>query len=182
MAERRRSNRNSKLKSDALVERLLPDPSQPADLRVLVGFLGESPRKGHWRLYQTPTLDAHVEFAEKDVVHSHSSNDDGNRLGGTIVWVRRAANLVHTQSCSREAQADFMKGAITARAWAGDRRGCFTPPAPVQAQIFLSFAGNANSCVSDICDTFSSSFMSGGSVYCTSLYAGCHTHWTDTDC
>lgn len=156
------------MKPDALVKHLLPDPLQHADLRVLAGFLGKSQRKGHWRMYQTPTLDAHVEFAEEDVVHSHSSDDAGNKLGGTVVWLKRDANIVHSQSSSREAQADFVKGAITSRAWAREDRGCHVPPTPVQAQIFLSFAGHANSCVSDICDYLAMpSWISGGDVFCT---------------
>ena len=162
----------SKLEPDALVRRLAPDASAVPDVRVLAGFLGESPQEGHWRLYLSPSLDEHVEFAEEDVVHHQRLESHGAGPGGTLIWVRREANLKHTRSVSREAQADFLQGAIakSALACGPGRRGAFPHHAqlnPQRAQIFLSFAGHANSCVSDICDLMAPSWMSGGDVICT---------------
>jgi hypothetical protein len=111
----RRSDKEPMLKPDALIDRIAPDASEVPDVRVITGFLGKSTRRGHWRLYLTPTLNEYVEFAENDVVHSYSLEADENRLGGTLVWVRRDANLVHTKAVSREAQADFLHGDIVAR-------------------------------------------------------------------
>jgi hypothetical protein len=110
--DKQRSDKEPMLKPDALIERIAPDASEVPDVRVLAGFLGKSTRRGYWRLYLTPTLNEYVEFAEDDVVHSHSLETDENRLGGTVVWVRREANLVQTCSVSREAQADFLQGNI----------------------------------------------------------------------
>ncbi len=106
--------RASKLEQDKLVEMLAPDAAQPPDVRALVGFLGRSTRRGYWRLYFTLALDEYVEFAETDVVHAISVDRSHGRLGGTVVWVRRAANLQHTRTVSREAQADFLGGEIAA--------------------------------------------------------------------
>jgi hypothetical protein len=176
---KKRSNGTSKLKPDALTERLVPDASQIPDVRVLGGFLGKSTREGYWRLYLTPTLNEYVEFAEDDVVHSHTLESDESQLGGTVIWVRREANLQHTRSASREAQADFLQGVIAASAWGRGRltrarRDLFAsclgacPDYPQRADIFLSFAGHANSCVSDICNNFMApSFLAGGDVQCT---------------
>ena len=156
MANKKTAQRPKKLEPDALVERLAPDASHVPDLRVLVGFLARSTREGHWRLYLTPTLNEYVEFAEDDVVHSHAFESDESRLGGTVVWVKRAANLQHTRSVSREAQADFLQGAITAGVSRGVRRGVATQILALLPPLhqFLSFAGHANSCVSDICNNF----------------------------
>jgi hypothetical protein len=163
-----------KLEPDAVIEYLVPDASEIPDVRVLVGFLGKSTRRGHWRLYLTPTLNENVEFAEDDVVHSHSLETDENRLGGTVVWVRREANLVHTQAISREAQAEFLQGEVAASALGPDHRGRvrrgLTYPNYVQlvhAATVLSFEGHANSCVADICNKMVASFMAGGDVLCT---------------
>jgi hypothetical protein len=162
------------LEPDALIERLVPDASQIPDVRVLIGFLGKSTRERYWRLYLTATLNEYVEFARDDVVHSHALESDESPLGGTVVWLKREANLQHTQSASREAQADFLQGAIAAsalgRVLLGRGKGGGTdlvPLAPMNAAIFLSFAGHANSCVSDICKFMAPSFMSGGDVLCT---------------
>jgi len=154
------------LKPDPLLERLLPDASQTPDVRVLVGLLGKSTRDGHWRLYLTLTLNEYVEFAEDDVVHSHTFERDESQLGGTAIWLKREANTHHTKSVSREAQADFLHGAITSGAL---KRldPCKIQAVPAQQAIFLSFEGRANSCVSDICDLMAPSFMSGGDVLCT---------------
>jgi hypothetical protein len=169
MANQKTAQRPKKLEPDELVERLVPDASQVPDVRVLVGFLGRSTREGYWRLYLTPTLNEYVEFAQGDVVHSHAFESDVGRLAGTVVWVKRAANLQHTRNVSREAQADFLQGAITAGVSRGVRRGvggqilALQPP----LQQFLSFAGHANSCVSDICNVFlGPSFLGGNDVYC----------------
>ncbi|HBY94405.1 MAG TPA: hypothetical protein DEP84_10665 [Chloroflexi bacterium] len=92
----------------------MPDASQVPDVRVMLGFLGKSTRKGHWRLYLTLILNEYVEFAEDDVVRSRSLGREESALGGAVVWVRREANLLHTRSVSREAQADFLRGDIAA--------------------------------------------------------------------
>jgi hypothetical protein len=104
----------SQLEQDKLVELLAPDASQLPDLRALIGFLGRSTRQGYWRLYSTLVLDEYVEFSETDVVHAHVVNRNHGKLGGTVVWLRRHANLQQTRTISREAQADFLHGDIAA--------------------------------------------------------------------
>jgi hypothetical protein len=142
------------LKPDALIERLVPDASEIPDVRVLVGFLGKSTRQGHWRLYLTPTLSEYVEFAQDDVVHSHAFGGDDSRLGGTVVWAKRSANLRHTRTGSREAQADFLQGALSASV---SRRGRGHCPGPRvlgwQPQLYhLSSLALNVSCVREFCD------------------------------
>jgi hypothetical protein len=160
------SNRPTKLEPDALIKQLLPDAAQLPDLRVLVGFLGKSTRQGYWRLYFTLTLDEYVEFAETDVVHSHAFDADESQLGGTVIWVQRDANLKHTRTVSREAQADFLQGAIANSVAKGVRRSgrrmaAFQP----QYVQFGSVAIHA-SCVREFCEFVANSFLGGGDVYC----------------
>jgi hypothetical protein len=169
MEKDKQSNDALRLEQDALIARLIPDASQVPDVQVLVGFLGKSTREGYWRLYLTIILNEYVEFDEKDVVHRRAFECDESRLGGTMVWIRRGANLQHTQSVSREAQADFLQGGITASAFGRDPGRPSSGPVQVAPQqaMFLSFAGHANSCVSDICNNFMGrSFMGGGDVNC----------------
>jgi len=56
-------------RQDPIVERLRPDPAQPA-LRTttLRGFLGNSELDGRQRIYFTRTLDYYAEFRSEDVV------------------------------------------------------------------------------------------------------------------
>ena len=54
-----------------LVERLKPDPSQPAKrVTVLTGLPGKSDRAGYQRLYLTTKLDYYAEFPTSDMVHA----------------------------------------------------------------------------------------------------------------
>jgi hypothetical protein len=162
----KRSDQESILKPDALIERLAPDASEVPDVRVLAGFLGRSARRGHWRLYLTPNLNDYVEFAEDDVVHSHPLETDENRLGGTLVWVRRDANLVHTKAVPHEAQADFLHGDIATRHLVAMRGG-----GRLGLQIGgFGFAANVYtkliSC-DKYCDIVAATFPESG---CTRLY------------
>ena len=52
-------------KEEEIVRSLVPDPAQPPDVRVLVGFLGRSARERSWRLYVTPNFSDYVEFGKR---------------------------------------------------------------------------------------------------------------------
>jgi hypothetical protein len=103
------------LRQDALVENLVPDPSQYQSVTVLAGFLGKSTRVGYWRLYLTSQLNEYVEFREEDVVHTQPIPPEQSPLGGTLIWLRRDATVHHTHITSRQVQAEFLQGHITSR-------------------------------------------------------------------
>jgi hypothetical protein len=102
------------LAEDDLVARLVSDPAALPDVRARAGFLGRSARARHWRLYLTPELNDYLEFTKADVLHVRPLKGRDHPLGGSAVWFRREANLVHTRATSREAQADFLQGGIVA--------------------------------------------------------------------
>jgi hypothetical protein len=154
---------------DKIIKQLVPQPGQPPDAKVLAGFLGESSREGHWRLYLTPQLDHYVEIPRDAILHTISLESKDNPIGGTVVWVRREANLVYTKTASREAQADFFQGSIHSAA-------CRRPrPGMVPGGLGFATPGQANwsmplSCIHEFCDWIVYSFWAGGDVYCTDLY------------
>jgi hypothetical protein len=103
------------LEQDPLVDRLLPDPARnPPDVIVLTGFLGKSARDSHWRIYPTPELDEYLEVDERDIVHREPLAPDENAIGGSRLWVKASAKLVHARLLTHEAQADFLRGEIGA--------------------------------------------------------------------
>lgn len=179
----KQSSKNPKLEPDELIKRLMPDASQVPDVRLLVGFLGKSTREGYWRLYLTLTLNEYVEFDEDDVVFSHPLEDDENRLGGTLVWVRRDANLQHTRTVSREAQADFLQGAISSSV--SRRRGRFGPSRRMLGfqpqQYHLASVAVHVSCVHEFCDWIVYSFLAGGDVFCEGSMA-CEASTFQAEC
>jgi hypothetical protein len=105
------------LRQSAFVERLMADPGQAQDLRMLIGFLGRSTRDRYWRLYVSPELDSWIEFAEDDVVRSEPFATEARSalLDATTVWVRREATLQFTQTVSAQRQAEFLGGDIMSR-------------------------------------------------------------------
>lgn len=101
------------LQQDALIEKLVVDPSKIPDVRVLVGFLGRSSEAGTWRLYLTPQLNSYVEFSAEDMLHTQPLAAAQSPLGVTAVWLRQDATVKHTRSGARQAQAEFVQGDIT---------------------------------------------------------------------
>src|ERR1700736_1812143 len=87
-------NHSNELRQDELIEKLVPDPATPPDVILLAGLLGRSDRTGYVRLYLTPLLNEYVEISEKDVLHHQKIPPALNPLGGTLVWIRREANLL----------------------------------------------------------------------------------------
>jgi hypothetical protein len=79
------------------VERLKPDPSQPAKRVVeLVGLAGNSDRPGYQRLYLTTRLDYYAEFLTSDMVHTEAVPADRSPFPGheaTRVSVSRDATI-----------------------------------------------------------------------------------------
>ncbi|GAC1349478.1 MAG: hypothetical protein NVSMB27_23000 [Ktedonobacteraceae bacterium] len=110
------------LRQDALVEKLMPDPSQGhPDVRMLVGFLGRSSQPEYCRLYLTPELDAYMEIPRDAIVHNQSLANEQNPMDGTRLWVKQDTEVVLCRRTNlRQRQAQFLSGEIVSQA---DRRG-----------------------------------------------------------
>jgi hypothetical protein len=87
---------------DPLVERLRPDPAQPAEpTKTLSGLLGDSDRPDHRRLYFTAELDYYAEFRGEDVLaYADIPPDQPPFLGeqATRVTLRRDATVAFTRT------------------------------------------------------------------------------------
>jgi hypothetical protein len=129
MAERRKK---AELSPDPLVESLVPEGGNPPSAIVLEGFLGQSDREGHRRLYVDPSLSTYLDIPEDEIVHSRKAGED-SRLGtSTLLWVRRSAEIEQTVVDSRRVQADFLAGDITSWYIAGTA-GASAPVSPAGA-------------------------------------------------
>ena len=93
------------------VERLKPDPSQPAKRAVeLVGLPGNSDRPGYQRLYLTTKLDYYAEFLTSDIVHSEAVAADQSPFPGhdaTRVSVSRDATIHYIWARSPQPVDEF---------------------------------------------------------------------------
>jgi hypothetical protein len=81
------------LKAD-WIARVVRDPSQPANATTLTGYLGDSAKDGHARLYFDVDLSSYVDIPADDLLHAQRLPQDQSPLGEVIVWIRRTAKLV----------------------------------------------------------------------------------------
>jgi len=99
------------LPQDPYVERLKPDPTQPARRVVeLVGLPGNSDRPGYQRLYLTTKLDYYAEFLTTDMVHSAAVVADQSPFPGheaTRVSVSRDATIHYIWARSPQPVDEF---------------------------------------------------------------------------
>jgi hypothetical protein len=96
---------------DPIVERLRPDPAQPAEAALaLSGFLGDSDRPGFRRLYFTRDLDYYAEFRTEDVlllspIPAEEAPFPGDEA--TRVTLRRDATFDYTRTRKARPVDDF---------------------------------------------------------------------------
>ena len=105
--------RNFNLVQEPFIEILVPDPASLPDVILLAGFVGKSNRAGYFRLYLTPQLNEYLEILQTDVVHQQTIPPTSNPLGGTLIWVKREAQLTHTKVATAQAQSQFLQGSIS---------------------------------------------------------------------
>jgi hypothetical protein len=88
------------LSQDPIVDRLKPDPTQPAaPTLTLMGFFGDSDRPGFRRLYFTQDLDYYAEFRVEDVLQTARIPEEQPPFLGeqaTRVSLRRDAAIDYT--------------------------------------------------------------------------------------
>jgi hypothetical protein len=93
------------------VERLKPDPSQPAQrVVVLTGLPGKSDREGYQRLYLTTKLDYYAEFRIADMVASQAVAANQSPLpdhDATQVSIARDATIHYTWARSPQPVDEF---------------------------------------------------------------------------
>ena len=104
--------RRVKLVFDDFVARLVKDPNDPPDLLLLSGYLGASSEEGHVRLYLDEELAHYVEIPEGAIRHTHEISLEQSPLGGSLVWIERAAEVVHGKVGTERQRATFLEGQI----------------------------------------------------------------------
>lgn len=101
---------NEERPQDPHVERVAPDPSQPAQTGMtLRGLWGESDREGFRRLYFTRNLDQFAEFRAEDVLYTEPLPAEQPPLVGldtTSVTVRKGADVEYSRISPAEETPD----------------------------------------------------------------------------
>jgi hypothetical protein len=98
-------------RQDAHVERLRPNPAEPPPkVLTLVGFLGNSERRGHKRLYFSAAMDHYAEIRDEDILHRgfiEAARSPFVGLESTRLTVKRSALIDYVRSFVAEAIDDF---------------------------------------------------------------------------
>src|SRR2546426_490216 len=92
------------------VSKLVSDPKQPPDTLLLTGFLGASSDEGHTRLYFDAQLADYVEIPNEAILYQQELSHDQSQLGGSYVWVKRDATLIHGPIGPNRLKASFLDG------------------------------------------------------------------------
>jgi hypothetical protein len=108
--------------------------------RVFFGYLIGA------KLYLTPDLDEYIEIPDGQIIHEEELDEDVHPLGGSYVWIKKAARLRRVGRSTVEGEADFLRGVIEAehRAQAELRAGWHNP----QTGLACTQATFCNPCIS----------------------------------
>lgn len=105
------------------IGRVIPDPNDTAGALALSGYLGDSSKDKHHRLYSDLNLSTWVEIPAEDVLHAQRASADAS-LGEAIVWVRPNARLTHGVAGQSQA-GSFLGGQLFHEQFAAAQAGGF---------------------------------------------------------
>jgi len=92
------------------VAKVVSDPKNPPQTRLLSGWLGDAGEEGYQRLYTTAELSAYVDIPSDAVLHTEA-RADVQPAGAVLVWVKADADLRWGGSAASRA-AGFLQGQV----------------------------------------------------------------------
>jgi hypothetical protein len=128
-------------KQDELVAKLVKDAQSPPDTLLLSGHVGASSEEGHTRLYFDPQLSDYVEIPNDAILHTQEIPKDQSPLGGTFLWIKSDAVLIHGKVGPHRLKAKFLEGRIQQEFLKGTQAGV-RPPGPGAAPAAISLSGH----------------------------------------
>jgi hypothetical protein len=106
MAEKPKSSR------DNFIAKIVKDPKLVPDTLLLNGYLGDSSEDKHTRLYFDAQLSSYVEIPEEAILHTQDYPSGSSPLGGSYVWIKKDAVLIHSKKAPEKIRAKFLDGPI----------------------------------------------------------------------
>jgi hypothetical protein len=92
------------------IKRVVGDPANPPETRVLSGWFGDAAEEGYRRLYSDAELSSYVDIPEDAILHTEPIRDS-QPAGAVLVWVKRDAVLKPGGSAASRA-ARFLQGDV----------------------------------------------------------------------
>lgn len=156
MAEKQNSPR-----LDSFVARVVGDPAKPNDTILLTGFLGASSEPGFTRLYMDAALTDYKDVPTDAILHSEPIPAAISSLGGSYLWLRKDAEVLHGKVGTDRQKARFLEGPIMAAI--GGSAGAANP---MGFQPTLHCPSDAIPCPTDVCPSVGSPCASGSPMHC----------------
>lgn len=94
----------------SFIGRVVGDPANPPETRLLTGWLGDAGEAGYKRLYTDAELSSYVDIPEDAILYTEPIRDV-QPAGGVFVWVRRDAALKQGGSAASRA-GRFLQGQV----------------------------------------------------------------------
>lgn len=79
---------------DDFVSAIVPEPSDPPDAILVVGFVGRSADKEMTRIYLDVMLGSFIDVRDTAVLHGKRIPETQSPLGGWYVWLKRDLELL----------------------------------------------------------------------------------------
>lgn len=98
----------------SFVDSIVKDPSNPPQVKLVVGYIGKSTASDHTRIYANPELSEHIDVPQSSILHTQDVPND--HLGAKYVWISKDADITRRDSNQTEMKAKFLSGPLTARA------------------------------------------------------------------
>jgi hypothetical protein len=100
------------LKTDNFISKIVTDPKQVPDTLMLSGYLGASSEDKHTRLYFDTNLSSYVEIPDDGILHTQDYPADASPFGGSYLWIKKDAVIVHGKANAERTKAKFLEGPI----------------------------------------------------------------------
>jgi hypothetical protein len=88
------STKNTSVKKDDWVKKIVSNLQEIPAIKIISGFIGDSLKEKHIRVYSDIKLETYIEISIDDVLHSRERTFEENPDGGSILWVNNASNVV----------------------------------------------------------------------------------------
>jgi hypothetical protein len=119
-----------RIPEDDFVSKIVKDPKQPPDAMLLSGYIGKSSEADHVRLYFDPELRNYVEIPSDAILHTQAASTEGSTLGGSHVWIKRDAEVIHGKVGPQRTKSKFFEGPIAAAGVGGTGVAGFSTALP----------------------------------------------------
>ncbi|MFN0036747.1 MAG: hypothetical protein ACKVUS_16900 [Saprospiraceae bacterium] len=104
---------SKKVRRDAFVRSVRPDPKSTEDLVLLQGYIGDSDLAGHIRVYSDPVLSDFIELPEQDILYCDPVEATEDPLGGSRLWVKKTTVFTAGEpGFVNRAKSSFLEGDI----------------------------------------------------------------------